>query len=123
MAVLATSLIRKRLRQRFGISAPKVAVRTHVSWYWRLLLVVALLSLSLAAAAWVYDVGRRFAGFHSRESDREISSLRTRTEALETELAVLRQSSAAGKAVFRLSVPRRSAFCARLLSLSRKMPV
>ena len=61
MAVLATSLIRKRLRQRFGISAPKVAVRTHVSWYWRLLLVVAVLSLSLAAAAWVYDVGRRFA--------------------------------------------------------------
>ena len=97
MAVLATSLIRKRLRQRFGISAPKVAVRTHVSWYWRLLLVVAVLSLSLAAAAWVYDVGRRFAGFHSRESDREISSLRTRTEALETELAVLRQSSAAGE--------------------------
>lgn len=97
MAVIATSLIRKRLRQRFGISAPKVAVRTQVPWYWRALAMIVLLSLSLAAAAWVYDVGRRLAGFHSQESDREIAALRTRTEALESELSGLRQASAAGE--------------------------
>jgi len=74
-----------------------MAVRTHLAWYWRLLLVVAVLSLSLAAAAWMYDVGRRLAGFHSRESDREISFLRTRAEALEAELILLRQTSAAGE--------------------------
>ena len=97
MAVTGTSLIRKRLRQRFGISAPKVAIRTQVPWYLRALAVLVLLLLSLLIAAWVYDVGRRLAGFHSQESDREISSLRSRLGELESELASLRQTSTAGE--------------------------
>lgn len=97
MAVKTTSLIRKRLRQRFGISAPKVAIHTQVPWYWRVLLIVVLVGISLVLAAWMYEVGRRIAGFHSYESGQEIASLRGRLEELESELAGLRQSSVAGE--------------------------
>ena len=57
----------KRIRQRFGISAPRMTVRTHVAWYWRWLLFFSLLSMSLTLAAWMYDAGRRFAGFDRGE--------------------------------------------------------
>ena len=41
----------KRMQQRFGISAPKMTVRTHVAWYWRWLGMMVLLAVSLALAA------------------------------------------------------------------------
>lgn len=96
MATAGAALIRKRLRQRFGISAPKVAVRTHVPWHWRALLLVGVISLSLALAVWMYDVGRRFAGFYSQESDQKIDLLASRVHELEGELSKLRQVANAG---------------------------
>lgn len=52
-----------KLRQRYGIAAPRVAVHSHIPWYWRWISVAVLLGMSAAAAAWIYDAGRRFAGF------------------------------------------------------------
>src|SRR3990172_13387318 len=66
----------KRIRGRFGISAPKMTVRTHVSWYWRWLGMVAALAVSLVIAAWLYDAGRRFAGFDRSETEQELAQLR-----------------------------------------------
>jgi len=65
-----------KLRQRFGIAAPKVAVRPHLPWYLRWLALVLLLACSAALAAWMYEAGRRFAGFDRSEVDQEISALR-----------------------------------------------
>ncbi len=80
----------RRLRGRFGISAPRVAVRTHVPWYWRALVAVALLSVSFAVAGWVYDAGRRIAGFDQRETQQELASLRDQVGELDAEAARLR---------------------------------
>ena len=80
----------KRLRQRFGISAPKLAIKTHVAWYWRAVAVVVLLSISLALAEWVYDAGRSIAGFDSRTSSQALADLKARVVELETELTVVR---------------------------------
>ena len=67
MAAPGAALRFKRLRQRFvGISAPKMAIRTHVAWYWRALVMVGVLSLSVLLAAWVYDTGLRMAGCRSK---------------------------------------------------------
>lgn len=90
MAVTSTAIKLKRLRQRFGISAPKVAVRTHVAWYWRGIAIVVLLSLSLAMAAWIYDAGRSIAGFDSRSTSQALTELKEKAVELEAELSVVR---------------------------------
>jgi hypothetical protein len=97
MATAGSSVKLKRLRQRFGISAPKLSIRTHVAWYWRALAAVAVLSVSLAFAAWIYDAGRRIAGFHSGESNREIQTLREHVVELDAELAKLRSIAGSGE--------------------------
>jgi len=80
----------KKFRQRFGISAPRMTVQTHVAWYWRMLGLVTVLSCSLALAAWMYDAGRRFAGFDSSAVQLELSQLRARVGKLAREAAALR---------------------------------
>jgi hypothetical protein len=97
MATSAAAVKLKRLRQRFGISAPKLAIKTHVAWYWRVLAIITILSVSLAAAAWVYDEGMRIAGFHSNESLREIQSLRDHVMELDAELTKLRSLAGSGE--------------------------
>jgi TolA-binding protein len=80
------ALTLRRLRGRFGISAPRVAIRTQLPWYWRALGVVLLAGVSLALAGWIYDAGQRFAGFHQGNSEQEIASMRERLAQLEAEL-------------------------------------
>jgi hypothetical protein len=82
----------KKFRRRFGISAPRMTVQTHVAWYWRMLGLVAVLSFSLALAAWMYDAGRRFAGFDLGAVELELSQLRERVGKLAKEAAALRAS-------------------------------
>ena len=80
----------RSLRRRFGISAPKMTVRTHVAWYWRWLGMVLLASLSLALALWIYDAGRRFAGFDRSEIEQEVKTLRESSARLDVEAEQLR---------------------------------
>jgi hypothetical protein len=79
----------RRLRGRFGIAAPRVAVRTHVPWYWRALAAVVILGLALALAGWIYDARRRYAGFERDASDSEIRALREKTGQLADDVARL----------------------------------
>ena len=79
-----------KLRQRFGIAAPKVSVRTHVPWYLRWLLIAVLLAFSTALAAWIYDAGRRFAGFDRSEVEQELADARRELGTVRDELGRLR---------------------------------
>lgn len=97
MATSGASIKLKRIRQRFGINAPKLAIRTHVAWYWRALAIIAMLSVSLALATWIYDAGRRIAGYQSDESEQEIQFLRNRVGELDAELTKLRTVAASGE--------------------------
>lgn len=82
----------KIFRRRFGISAPRMTVQTHIAWYWRMLGLVVVLSCSFALAAWIYDAGRRFAGFDRSEAEQELSQLRESVSQLTKEATVLRAS-------------------------------
>ena len=97
MATPGASVRLKRLRQRFGISAPRLAIKTHVAWYWRALAGIVVLSVSLALAIWIYDAGRRISGFRSDESTREIQSLSNHVMELDTELTKLRSLAGSGE--------------------------
>ena len=93
-----------KLRQRFGIAAPKVAVRLHVPWYARWLGIAVLVAASAALAAWIYDAGRRFAGFDRREAEQEVSTLRREFDTARSELERLR--ALANAADSKLSIER-----------------
>lgn len=91
------ALTLRRLRGRFGISAPQVSVRTHVPLYLRLISIVVLTAVSLALAGWVYDTGRRMAGFDQSETGSLVKDLRQTNAALEEEVARLRSLLAASQ--------------------------
>lgn len=62
-----------------------MSVRTHVPWYLRALFWIVVLSVSTAGAAWVYDAGRKIAGFDRTEVRQELTDLRSRTAQLTEE--------------------------------------
>jgi hypothetical protein len=93
-----------KLRQRFGIAAPKVSVRTHVPWYLRWLGFAVMLAFSAALAAWMYDAGRRFAGFDRSEVEQELSTARSELARMRIELE--RLSAIANAADSKVSIER-----------------
>jgi len=94
----------RRWRGRFGISAPRVAVRTHLPWYWRALAAVAVLGLALALAGWIYDAGRRFSGFDRGETEQELGELRAKSAILEQEVARLRSLADASESKLQIEL-------------------
>jgi hypothetical protein len=101
---VAVSARLAKLRQRFGIAAPKVAVRTHVPWYLRWLLLAVLGAFAVALAAWMYEAGRRYSGFDRGEVETALAAARSELEASRTELARLR--ALANAADSKLSIER-----------------
>jgi len=83
----------RRLRGRFGIAAPQVAIRTHVPWHWRVAGIVVGIILFLGVAVWVFDAGRRIAGFDHNE----LTALQAANATLEEEAARLRGLLAASE--------------------------
>lgn len=87
----------KRWRARFGISAPRLAIRPHVPWYWRGLTMVVVLAIALALAHWVYDAGRSLAGFEWDRSEKELNTVREELFRLREENEQLRKVSNASE--------------------------
>ncbi len=85
----------KKLRRRFGIAAPRVAVHSHVPWYWRWLTLVAFVVVAITAAWVAYDLGRRYAGFDASEAEGTQSRLQELNGQLQDENAGLRRQIAA----------------------------
>lgn len=119
MATSGAAVKLKRLRQRFGISAPRVAVRTHIPWYWRALAIVALLSVSLALGRWVYDAGRSIAGFDSSNSTKVIEELRENVRLLTAELAGAKTAAAAADTSVKIERAAQERLAEQVRSLER----
>ena len=84
----------KLLKRKFGISAPRVAVRPHIPWYLRWLVVTVLAALALALAWGMYDAGRKFAGFDKTEFSQELGRLSALSTRLQQENETLRMQAA-----------------------------
>lgn len=91
-------------RRRFGITAPRVSVRSEVAWYLRWVGLILVLACSAALAAWMYDAGRRFAGFDRSEVTQELATAMRELESTRGELDRLR--AIANAADSRLSIER-----------------
>lgn len=110
----------RSLRRRFGISAPKMTVRTHVAWYWRWLGMVLLASISLALAMWIYDAGRRFAGFDRSELEQEVKALRESSARLEAEATQLRAISDASESRLKIEQTAQTQLAAQVKNLEEE---
>jgi hypothetical protein len=93
MPVARLALIRRHLRQRFGIAARHVGIHSEVRWYWHALLFIGVMWISLTAAGWMYDAGRRFAGYDRAESDREILLLKDKLAELQAKADAATESA------------------------------
>ena len=93
-----------KLRQRFGIAAPRVAVHSQIPWYWRWIGIAVLLGVAFAAFAWIYDAGRRFAGFDRSEVQAELT--RTTNELADARAELERLTVIANAADSRVSIER-----------------
>lgn len=69
-------MVWRRVRRRFGISAPRLAVRPHIPWYLRWSLVVPFVLAALGLAWWAFASGMELAGFHRSEAEHELAQLR-----------------------------------------------
>lgn len=84
MALLRT------LKKRFGISAPRVAVRAHLPWYWRGF-GVAVVGAMMVGLGWVtYHFGMSFAGFRQSEAESALAKLKATLTSQQKEIAELR---------------------------------
>jgi len=94
----------KALRRRFGIARSRVEIHSMLPWYWRWLGIAALLGISAVSAGWIYDAGRRFAGFDRSEVQEELSRVSRELDTARSELERLR--AVANAADSRLSIER-----------------
>lgn len=94
----------RKLRRRFGISAPRMSIQTHVAWYLRWSLGIALLVVLVLLALWIYDAGRRFAGFDQDAIRQELGETKSQLGTAREELERLR--AVANAADSRLSIER-----------------
>ena len=81
----------RRLRQTFGISAPRMAVRTHLSWRWRLTALLALVALIAGMWWWGFDLGQFLGGLNRGAVAEKQSRLEADSSAFKEDNARLRQ--------------------------------
>lgn len=91
MQTPAVTLRLKRFRRRFGITAPKVVVRSHLPWQWLSLLIV-LFALFVGAVGWLL-AQRNEAGVLGLE----IEQLRQQLLVQQDELNALRSAAGTGQ--------------------------
>ncbi len=80
-------VIGRKLRQTFGISAPRMAVRTHLSWRWKVPALLALVGLVVGMWWWGFDFGQFLSGFNR-------GAIAEKQNQLETDLALTKSESA-----------------------------
>jgi hypothetical protein len=81
----------------FGISAPRMAVRAAIPWYWRWVGLIALALAILLLARVTYDFGKKFAGFDQSEANDEVRRLAESNARIQQELTQLRGQLAQGE--------------------------
>lgn len=91
------SLKWRRWRHRLGPNAPRLAVRTHVSWHWRLFAGLLCAAAVAWGAVWLYAFAQRQAGLDRGVLEQERTALHERVVSLEKEVVQLRSLTDAGE--------------------------
>jgi hypothetical protein len=74
----------KLFRRRLSISAPRVAIRSHMPWPLRWVVLAIAFGFSASLALWAFEFGKEIAGLE-RTSKEEVAQLRSELETLRAE--------------------------------------
>jgi len=108
----------RTLTRRFGIAAPRVAIRTQMPWHWRAATFAGVVGL-LAAVAWLmYDFGLNLGGFHSERAALEHARLSDEVKRLAEENAALRGQLAGAERQAQIETSTKGDLAGQLKSLS-----
>jgi FtsZ-binding cell division protein ZapB len=78
------------VRSQFSIDAPRMSVRSHLPWPWRVVLGLALVAMVGGMWWWGFDFGQIFGGFNRKEVESRIAALDTEVATLRADAAGLR---------------------------------
>jgi len=87
----------RTIKRRFGIFAPRVAVRAHMPWYWRWLGYITLGAIVIAVGWTTYDYGMELAGFRQGEAQRVIAQMSEEIQSRDSRIGQLRSQVAAAE--------------------------
>lgn len=110
----------RTIKRRFGIAAPRVAIHTHVPWYWRWLSIIVVAGLALGVAWLTYDFGRQYAGFDQGEAQREKARLEDLNSNLKDENASLRREIAAAERQLQIELATHGNLSAQIRTLAEE---
>jgi hypothetical protein len=85
----------RRVQRHFGISAPRMAVRTRLPWWGRGALLVALLGVIAGMWWWGFDFGQIFGGFNRKQVEARLATLEADNDKLQAEAGDLRAKDGA----------------------------
>jgi hypothetical protein len=72
----------RQIRKHFGVTAPKLSVKTHVPWHWRAI-VIGLIVALVGWMVWTgFDAGRLLGGFYKSEAEERRIQLENQVAAL-----------------------------------------
>ncbi len=89
--------LREGLSRRFGATAPRLSVRTHIPWPLRILSVVFVIFCAAALGLWLYDAGRRYAFSEGAGAAQKVEQLTEAGERLSKENQELRSTAVAAE--------------------------
>jgi hypothetical protein len=84
---------------------------------WRIGVIVVLVCVALGLAGWIYDAGRRFAGFHEAETRAQIEELTRTVDKLSRELDVAQGIADTGAARLQMEVTTQEKLAGMVKSL------
>jgi hypothetical protein len=110
----------RRVRRRFSISAPRMAVRTHLGWPWRLAVVFALVALVSGMWWWGFDFGQIFGGFNRKEVESQLATAQADATRYAQESAALRQANTALESELAMTRGAQAALTKQLAELTQE---
>jgi hypothetical protein len=91
---VAVSPVWRRVARHFSISAPRMAVRTHLGWPWKALSWLILAGVIGGMWWWGFDFGQLLGGFNRQEIEQRIATLQADAATAQAEATALRARNA-----------------------------
>lgn len=113
-------MIRKRLRNRFGISAQRVAVRMHLPWPWLALSLITLAASALVLGAWLHAAGYLLPGLGNRFITNDVAGMPVKVARFESELELARKMASSNESRLHIELATQERLAAEIKSLEEE---